>query len=353
MVLIPPRADDQTADTRTEEPGTDPPHLCRDVVVLLGGSAAARRVSRSVAQAAGDSQPVLLLAEGGQDVERIASEIHRTGADAGQPFIGVDCAQASSSETERLVFGDTPDEARREDLEAVASNSSIVAAGRGVLFLSHVLDLSDSAQRRLARLLRDGEMVVTPPGHRRPFEARVIAAAGPDLRVELREGRFRSDLHRRLSGVVIDIPPLRERAEDLPRMAKALAREAAAAAGCRFCGFTQTALTLLAACPWRDNVDELRGLLERVVASAGDRVIRIEDVLAHVRLDGRTPPVVPDGTLREARRRFEREYISATLAQHEGRMGDAARALGIQRTNLYRKVRQLGVTRRTGANELS
>jgi transcriptional regulator of acetoin/glycerol metabolism len=116
------------------------------------------------------------------------------------------------------------------------------------------------------------------------------------------------------------------------------------------------AMELLAALPWPGNFAELESLLSVLVENFPDRLIRVVDVLTYVRLDNQAAPLIYAGTLREARDRFERDYIAAVLKQHKGRMGDAARALGIQRTNLYRKVRQLAVERRgrsrMGAEEL-
>ena len=108
---------------------------------------------------------------------------------------------------------------------------------------------------------------------------------------------------------------------------------------------TRSALTLLAALPWRGNAPELRALLERLVLLTPHGSIRLEDVLAQVRLDGSDISAAGGTTLRDARLRFERDYIAAVVRQHHGRMGEAAAALGIQRTNLYRKLRQLSVVR--------
>ena len=109
---------------------------------------------------------------------------------------------------------------------------------------------------------------------------------------------------------------------------------------------TKSAMTLLGALPWPGNLPELRGLVERLAVMLPGGVVRLEDLLAHVSLSGSELHGPPQGvTLREARERFERDYIAATLRKHRGRMADTARALGIQRTNLYRKVRALNVTR--------
>lgn len=106
---------------------------------------------------------------------------------------------------------------------------------------------------------------------------------------------------------------------------------------------TQPAVTLLAAMPWRGNLVELRHAVARIFRGVEHHEIQLEDVLAHVRFDDALSPRAPAGTLRSARQQFERDYVALVLRHHRGRVGDAARALGIQRTNLYRKARQLGI----------
>ena len=145
---------------------------------------------------------------------------------------------------------------------------------------------------------------------------------------------MREDLLRRLP-LVIDLPSLRQRRDDVPAIAEAML-----AARDRQRRFTPAALTVLAALPWRRNTAELAGLIERL-ASTGTNTIRQEDVLAEVQLD-RTPARLT-GNLRDARRAFEREFIAGVLRDHAWQMRDAARALGIERANLYRKARQLGI----------
>jgi DNA-binding NtrC family response regulator len=144
---------------------------------------------------------------------------------------------------------------------------------------------------------------------------------------------------------VISVPPLRQRREDVPGLVRLLLRGIATRSGMRPVDVTDQALDLLTALPWKGNLTELELLLRRLAARAPGRRIRLADVLAHVRLDGQ-PAAGYGGTLREARESFERDYVAAVLDQHRGRMAEAARALGLQRTNLYRKVRQLSVRRR-------
>ena len=163
----------------------------------------------------------------------------------------------------------------------------------------------------------------------------------------MQEGRVREELLRRLSVIRIDMPALRNRREDIPALANYFLREICAALQVPPKTLSRSALSLISALPWRGNAVELRRLLDSIVDAAcqGGRGIALEDVLAHVRLDGGGAPAV-GGTLKQARSRFEKEYIATVLEQHRGRISDAARALGIQRTNLYRKMRSLKVARR-------
>jgi DNA-binding NtrC family response regulator len=162
----------------------------------------------------------------------------------------------------------------------------------------------------------------------------------------VREGRVRDDLYRRLSVLRIDMPPLRSRREDIPALANYFMREICASLRIPPKTLSRSALSLIAALPWRGNAAELRTLLESVVHGLqGGRAIGLEDVLAHVRLDGGPVVVATGGTLKQARVRFERDYIAAVLEQHRGQISEAAKALGIQRTNLYRKMRSLRVAR--------
>ena len=143
----------------------------------------------------------------------------------------------------------------------------------------------------------------------------------------------------------VEVPALRQRREDIPRLATLVLQEICRTTGTSTRTLTEPALTLLAALPWRGNVLELRTLLERLVLLVAGDPIRLEDVLRYIQLDAGLFPAGADATLRQARARFERDYIAAVLQHHDGRVPDAARALGIQRTNLYRKIRALKLTR--------
>ncbi|MGH9315326.1 MAG: sigma 54-interacting transcriptional regulator, partial [Vicinamibacterales bacterium] len=231
------------------------------------------------------------------------------------------------------------------------AGARLAASRGGTLLLTSIAELPASAQARLARVLRDGEARIDGPDGSRAgrLSLRVIATTRPPVEAEVDEGRLRPELYRRLAAVRIDLPALARRREDITAIARQIVREVSDAAGIAARPFTQAALALIAALPWDGNVEELRRAIEGLCGASAGPAIRVEDVLGEVRLDARHGALGPQASLREARRQFEREYIAAVLRHYEGRMGPAARVLGIQRTNLYRKARQLGIPRRKAA----
>jgi DNA-binding NtrC family response regulator len=303
---------------------------------LLGESPTVRR-SRALLEAAGGG-PLLILADEGLDASAAARYAHdRTRA--GQPFRHVDCAQPEIEALDAALFGVRSRAAG--ELEALGAGSALLHARRGTLFLERIGELPAALQRRLARVMRDGEARVATRQRVR-LDARIVATAAPSLTADARDGRFRADLLRRFATTPVTIPALRERTEDLPAIVSRVACDLAGPSR-PAPGFTPAALTMLAALPWTGNLDELRATLTRGLAQAEGRVVRQEDLLPAVPgLARRMPPLA---SLRDARRRFERDYIASVLEQHGWRMSEAARILGIERANLYRKTRELGIQR--------
>ena len=201
------------------------------------------------------------------------------------------------------------------------------------------------------RVLRDREAIVEDSPEPEPLDVRPIASVDPSIETAVEDGRLRADLYERLALIRVDVPALRQRREDIPVLASHFLKELCKANGRPVKTLTRSALTLLSALPWRGNAPELRGLLERLVLLVPQGLIRLEDVLAHTQLEGAISPTGVDATLRQARAKFERDYIAAVLQHHHGRIAEAARVLGIQRTNLYRKMRQLGMHEAEGMEE--
>lgn len=331
-------------------------------------SPAMRDVTTLVARAGGMRAGVIVRGEEGTGRQVVARAIHAHHCAPGATFVAVDCAAHDAEELERVLFGaaeraraDGHDKApvdrgrtasrhvhdATRDLERVSRGSRLHAALNGTLYIRNVAEASTRLQGRLARVLRDREAVLAETGELISLDVRPVAGVDGTIERALQEGRVRDDLYRRLSVIAIDMPPLRHRREDVPALANCFVRQICASLGVPPKTLSRSALSLLAALPWRGNADELRGLLEQVIGGLeGGRAIALDDLLGHVRLDGGAVVFANAGTLKQARARFEREYITNALEHHQGRISEAAKALGIQRTNLYRKMRTLRVPRR-------
>jgi two-component system nitrogen regulation response regulator NtrX len=292
---------------------------------------------------------VLLCGEPGTGREGFARAIHAgshgSAAVAGErPFVVVNCD--SGDDLELRLFGCEGFDAGvgPNGLDRIAAGSKLHQASGGTLFFRHITQMPGSLQDRLVRVLRDREVWLENGNltSRYTVDIRPIAISN---HVDL-GGAVHPELRRRLAQTVIAVPALRERREDIPGLVRSILADICRGASVPKKRASLQAIALLKALPWRGNIRELRSLLRTVVASVQGPVIRLEDVLTHVQLDGGANSFVYGGSLREARERFEREYVAFVLDQYRGRMADAARALGIQRTNLYRKVRQLSVQRR-------
>lgn len=307
---------------------------------------------------------VLISGEAGTGRELMARAIHRASTEGqrgaiGQllcestrsfvgdrPFIHVDCSSTTDLETE--LFG-LPQASRTASagLDSIAEGSQLHRAIGGTLFLRQLHEMPTRHQTRLARVLRDREVWLESgriPAKLVSVSARVIAAV--DERADDDDDRVAPELRRRLDSTRIQLPPLRERREDIPGLVRQLLEDLCASMRLPPKKASRHAIELLAALPWRGNLRELRGLLRAVAVKGPSRLVRLRDVLDNVRLDGTAVVFSGGGTLKEARDRFEREYVATVLQRHDGHMAEAATALGIQRTNLYRKVRQLAVDRR-------
>jgi DNA-binding NtrC family response regulator len=317
---------------------------------LYAHSQPMREVSALVARAASMRAGVMIKGEAGTGRTVVGRAIHTSQAGTTGGFVQVDCAAYEPDHLEAELFGRAAAMPTSDfvghGLERVSRTGRVHDANRGTLFLHNIAEASARVQARLARVLRDREATLVETGEPLALDVRPMISVDLSFEAAVKEGRIRDDLFRRLSVIRIDVPPLRNRREDIPALANYFLRDICAGLGVPPKTLSRPALSILAALPWRGNAGELRALLETVVnASAGGRGIGLEDVLAHVRLDGGAVISANSGTLRQARARFERDYITSVLELHQGRITDAAKALGIQRTNLYRKMRSLRIAR--------
>jgi DNA-binding NtrC family response regulator len=287
---------------------------------------------------------VMICGEPGTGRSHVARAIHQA-HDANAPFIGIDCS--STRDLELALFGRTTVPGLVEErLDVISSEGSLYHAFGGTLFLRALHEMPARIQRRLARILRDGEVNVSNGAIALSVSPVRLRLIGSTDSTEGDDSRVFAELRTRLTVHRVDLPPLRQRREDLPGLIRMVLAEICDTLRLQPKGITRQAMALLAALPWHGNFPEMQGLLRGLALKVPGGVIRIADVLATVRLDG-TAVMFPGAvTLKEARDRFEREYVAAVLDQHHGRMAEAARVLGIQRTNLYRKLRQLAVERK-------
>jgi DNA-binding NtrC family response regulator len=307
-----------------------------------------------VARAASNRAGALICGEDGSGRRVFARAIHARQAKSSAPFLVVDCAAPEGTNLELLIFGcethentSTQKAGDARSLERLGPGNLVERANLGTLYLQNLAEASDRVQSRLARLLRDREAILSASGETIVLDVRPIAGVDSSVDECVRDGRIREDLFRRLTSWRIEIPALRQRRDDIVPLAQHLVQEICARLHVSAKSLSTSSQMLMTALPWRGNGDELRRLLETVVPTLnGSSIIGIEDLLGQLTLDGGPATTAKGGgTLRQARARFEKEYIAAVVAQHRGRISDAAKTLGIQRTNLYRKMRALHVDR--------
>ncbi|MCU0256299.1 MAG: sigma-54 dependent transcriptional regulator [Vicinamibacterales bacterium] len=310
---------------------------------MVGESLSMRQLREQIAMAAPTNGRVLIFGENGTGKELAARSVHALSRRRGGPFVEVNCAAIPEELIESELFGHV----RGAFTGAVADRrGKFEVADGGTLFLDEIADMSLKTQAKVLRVLQ--EQVVDRVGGASTIrvDVRVIAATNKDLPAEIRGGRFREDLYFRLNVIPILVPPLRDRADDIPLLADHFLRELAREYGRRSKQVSPSALALLREYPWPGNVRELRNVLERLMIMVPGDTIEPR----HLNLPGAAAPDpalaaedAPVLPLQAARERFERDYILRVLAAQKGNMSRTADALGVERSNLYRKMKGYGI----------
>ena len=320
-----------------------------DTFGLIARSSPMRDVLDQIDRVVDSPNGVFVCGEPGTGRGIIARAIHARRSASDARFVAVYGSGADRAEFEEWLFGGSSpgesDQSAGHPCERIYPGSALHDAIGGTLYFRNLEELPVKVQARLARLLRDRECQVDSGGPAIPYDARPIAAVDPDPESMVKEGHLRVDLYRRLSANLIRLPPLRERRAEIPALAGFLLANACQKIGIPAKTIDPAACSVLAALPWRGNVRELMGLIEALAIKVLGDTVSLNALLDSVRLEGSPLVSWSVGTsLREARQHFERDYIAAVVAQHHGHVSDAARSLGIQRTNLYRKLRHLHIT---------
>ncbi|HEY6363015.1 MAG TPA: sigma-54 dependent transcriptional regulator [Vicinamibacterales bacterium] len=313
--------------------------------LMVGESYGMVKLREQVAMAAPTNGRVLIFGENGTGKELVARNIHQMSRRRTGPFVEVNCAAIPEELIESELFGHV----RGAFTGAVADRrGKFELAHGGTIFLDEIGDMSLKTQAKVLRILQEQIMEAVGGSTRIRVDARVLAATNKDLPAEIRAGRFREDLYFRLNVVPIFVPALRDRQEDIPLLADHFMAMLAREYGRRPKVFAADAMAALQQYPWPGNVRELRNLVERLMIMVpGDRVsardISFLDVSAVAAAETATRPAAPLGPLHDARDQFEREYILRALAAQQGNISRTAEMLGIERSNLYRKMRGFGI----------
>lgn len=313
---------------------------------IIGESPAIVAIRETVRRLAVTDLPVLVLGESGTGKEVVAQSLHYHGPRADQPFIAVNCAALTETLLESELFGH--EKGAFTDAHEARPGKFELAEG-GTLFLDEVGDLSPGGQAKLLRVLE--QKVVTRVGGSKPIRTnvRVIAATNSNLVEAVRQKKFREDLYYRLSVVTQTLPPLRDRPEDILPLAEYFLKQFCVQAGRKSLMLSADARRRLQAHSWPGNIRELRNLMERVAfLAAGERVEA--DDLAFILSPEQHSFFEPnaDMGLSDATQQFQREYIRRAIKRVRDNMSEAARLLGLHRSNLYRKMRQLDMVEAEG-----
>jgi DNA-binding NtrC family response regulator len=323
-----------------KSPTSPPASTMRDTMppALLGRTPSMTAVYKQIAHAAAADAPVLIIGESGTGKELVARAVHQHGNRATRPFVPINCGALTETLLESELFGHI----KGSFTGAISDSKGVFqTAHTGTVFLDEVGEMSPALQVKLLRVLQEGE--VRPVGSSRTMkvDVRIVAATNVDVERAVADGKFRQDLYYRLGVVIINIPPLRERREDIPLLVERFVRAASAKAGKRV-ELSQAALDALSSYHWPGNVRELENLIERLVVFSRTPIIDIRDL---------PPTVTPRAPALEKRlfddlptlEEIERRYLVHVLEEVGGNRTRAAEVMGIDRRTLYRMAERFGI----------
>jgi DNA-binding NtrC family response regulator len=296
---------------------------------IIAVSRAMQQVVATITQLASTDSTVLIEGESGTGKELVARALYAQSARRHKRFVPINCGAIPEALLESELFGHR----KGAFTGAVVDRSGLLEeAHGGVLFLDEIGEMAPSMQVRLLRFLQGGEVRRIGDTTTRQVDVRLVAATHRSLEVEVAEGRFRQDFYYRINVIGIQIPPLRDRVDDIAPLATSFLRRTAARLRRPITGFTPGAVELLQSYSWPGNARELENAIERAVNLASGPLLTEADLPAAVTVRGESPPLVTDDV--------ERTRLLGALEQSHWNQGRAAAALGISRTTLWRKMRE-------------
>jgi DNA-binding NtrC family response regulator len=314
---------------------------------IIGRSPAIVEVYKTVAKVAPTKSTVLIVGESGTGKELVARAIHQHSPRAAQRFLAIDCGALPETLLESELFGHV----RGAFTGAIADKKGLFEEADGTTcFLDEIGDISPNLQAKLLRVLQEGEVRRIGSQRWTRVGTRVVAATNKDLAALVKAGSFREDLYYRLNVVTIDLPPLRQRVEDIPTLARHFLRRAAQANGTRMTGITDNAMNLLCAYEWPGNIRELENVIERAATLSNERLLTVEDLPLAIR-DAKNSQILNrvaagvNGVFADAPslEEVKRRYIRHVIVSTHGNLSRAAAILDVDRRSLYRMIERLQI----------
>jgi two-component system nitrogen regulation response regulator NtrX len=306
---------------------------------MIGDSPAMHEVKSIIAKAAGTNARVFITGGNGTGKELVARAIYTLSRRADKPFIKVNCAAIPDELIESELFGHE----KGSFTGAVARRAGkFEQANGGTIFLDEICDMSASAQAKVLRVLQEQQFERVGGNETITVDVRVIAATNIDVRSAVEEGRFREDLYFRLNVIPIVVPSLSERRDDIPLLVGYYLNRFCSEHGIPEKTVTEKGLDYLRGYAWPGNVRELKNLMERISIMAPSEEIGPDDIRDCLDADG--PQFVPEkSALKDAKESFEKQHIVRALRESGGNISAAAKSLGVERTNLHRKIKQYNI----------
>jgi two-component system nitrogen regulation response regulator NtrX len=307
---------------------------------VIGDSVPMKALRQQIAVTAPTNGRVLIYGESGSGKELVARALHAASLRNKGPFVEVNCAAIPEELIESELFGHLKGSFTGATEDKIGKFQK---ADGGTLFLDEIGDMSLRTQSKVLRVLEEQRFEPVGSNETLSVDVRVIAATNKHLEQEIARGAFRQDLFYRLNVIPFLVPPLRERRQDIPVLAKYFLNEFSGTYGKKTRELSESAMDILVRYPWPGNVRELRNLVERLVIVCPQARIEPHHLPPELFRGAAESPNQPYSTLHEARSAYEREFILRKLQEHRWNMTQTASALGLERSHLYRKMKSLGI----------